>query len=407
MIERNLYIKLWEELAEEKQMIFLSGPRQVGKTTLAKAIAQKFTNSAYFNWDIISDKRLLMENPAFFENVNRKDESMPLVIFDELHKYKHWKNYLKGIYDRYADEYAFLVSGSGRLDLYQKGGDSLIGRYFTMHLFPFTIAELSTQRRAFDNFIKHPINDFDLNDPKLTSTAWQALFNMGGFPEPFTKSRATFYRKWANTYATQLVREDIRDITGVKDIDSIELLFSLLPSRVGSPLSLNNIAQDMQVAHGSIKNWLKLFETFFLIFRIPPWTRKISRAISKEKKLYLYNYPEIQDEAIRFENMVALELMRVISNWNEHGYGKFTLHYIRNKQKEEVDFLIANNASPVLLIEAKFSDDKVQRSLINFQNVLHIPAVQLVNKENVFKHIKNASHHILIITAHRWLSTLP
>ena len=407
MIERTVYIKLWEELAKEKQMIFLSGPRQVGKTTLAKAIAQKFVNATYFNWDIISNKKLLIENPAFFENINRKDASMPLVIFDELHKYKHWKNYLKGIYDQYSDEYAFLVSGSGRLDLYQKGGDSLAGRYFTMHLFPFTIAELSAGKRNFDNFIKNPLNDFDINDLKTTGTAWQILFNVGGFPEPFIKSRTAFYRKWARNYATQLVREDIRDMADVKDIDSIEILYSLLPSRVGNPLSMNNIAHDIQVAFGSIKNWLKLFEIFFLVFRISPWTRKIARAISKEKKLYLYNYPEIQDEAIRYENMVALELLRAISNWNEHGYGRFTLHYIRNKQKEEVDFLIANNANPVLLVEAKLSDDMIQRSLVNFQRILNVPAIQLVNKENVFKYIKNAPHKILIITAHRWLSSLP
>ena len=164
MNERILYTSLWQELAEDKQMVFLSGPRQVGKTTLAKMIAKNFINSVYFNWDIIANKKLLIQNPSFFENVNRKDASIPLVIFDELHKYKHWKNYLKGIYDQFSEDYLFLISGSGRLDLYRKGGDSLAGRYFMMHLFPFTLAELIANRKDFSAFIKSPLREFDFND---------------------------------------------------------------------------------------------------------------------------------------------------------------------------------------------------------------------------------------------------
>ncbi|MBU2567566.1 MAG: ATP-binding protein [Elusimicrobia bacterium] len=406
-IKRHLYIKLWRELTSEKQMVFLSGPRQVGKTTLANEIASEFKNKLYFCWDIVEHRKKLIQNPAFFENINRVDESMPLIVFDEIHKYRQWKNYLKGIYDQFADEYKFLVSGSGRLDLYQKGGDSLAGRYFQFHLFPFTLAELDGKKRNINDFLKHPINNFDINKPNITREIWQALSQFGGFPEPFTKGKKSFFTKWSVNYASQIVREDIKSISDIKNVDNVEILFSLLPSKVGSPLSVNNLVGELQVSYGSVKEWLKLFEIFYLTFRISPWTKKVSRAILKEKKLYLFNYPEIPDAGFRFENMVAVELLRAIYNWNEYGYGRFSLHYIRNKEKEEVDFVIAKDNNPVLLVETKYSGETVPKNLINFQKRLNVPAVQLVNKEHIFRYIKNEKNKILVITAYRWLSSLP
>jgi len=407
MIKRSMYLNMWQDLSSEKKMIFLSGPRQVGKTTFAQKIAEGFKNNLYFNWDIISQKRLLIQEPTFFENINRKDESIPLVIFDEIHKYSKWKNYLKGIYDEFAGDYKFLVSGSGRFDLYKKGGDSLAGRYFQLHLFPLTVAELSNKRKSFKDFAVSPLTNFDFTNLKITSKIWQTLFNVGGFPEPYVNGKKTFFNKWTANYTSQIVREDIKSISDIKNTDYIEILFSLLPKRVGSPISMNNIAEELQVSFGSIKEWLKLLEIFYLVFRIGPWTKKISRSILKEKKLYLYNYPEISDESYRFENMVAVELLRAVYNWNEYGYGRFTLHYLRNKEKEEVDFLICENNNPKILIETKFSDDAPSKNLIYFQKKLNIPAIQLVNKENVFKYLKNEQNKILIITAHIWLSTLP
>ncbi|MBL7198373.1 MAG: ATP-binding protein [Candidatus Omnitrophica bacterium] len=407
MLKRKLYINLWESLSSEKQMIFLSGPRQVGKTTLAKFIAGSYSNKYYFNWDIISNKKLLIKDPAFFQHINRVDSTKPIVILDEIHKYRQWKNYLKGIYDEFKNEYVFLVSGSGRLDTYQKGGDSLAGRYFKFHLFPFTIAELSRENRDFSDFINNPLKNFDINKSQSTKKVWNALFNTGGFPEPFVKGTKAFLTRWSLNYYHQIVREDIRDVSDIRRINSVDLLFSLLPSKVGSPLSINNLAQDIQAAFDSIKSWLALFESFYLIFRLSPWTRKVSRAISKEKKLYLFNYTEIQDKGSMFENMVALELFRAINNWNDYGLGRFTLHFIRNKEKEEVDFLIADKNNPVLLVEAKFSDEAVSKSLLHFQNDLDVPAVQLVNNENTYRYFKNGKNNILVVTAHQWLSSLP
>ena len=407
MLKRKLYTNLWESVSSEKQMVFLSGPRQVGKTTLSKFIARSYPNKYYFNWDIISNKKLLVKDPAFFQHINRVDSTKPIVILDEIHKYRQWKNYLKGIYDEFKNEYVFLISGSGRLDTYQKGGDSLAGRYFKLRLFPFTIAELSRENRDFGDFINNPLKNFNINKTQSTKKVWNTLFNMGGFPEPFTKGTKAFLTRWSLNYYHQIVREDIRDVSDIRRINSVDLLFSLLPSKVGSPLSINNLAQDIQAAFDSIKSWLALFESFYLIFRLSPWTRKVSRAISKEKKLYLFNYTEIQDKGSMFENMVALELFRAINNWNDYGLGRFTLHFIRNKEKEEVDFLIADKNNPVLLVEAKFSDEAVSKSLLRFQNDLGVPAVQLVNSENVYRYFKNGKNNILAVTAHRWLSSLP
>ncbi len=407
MYKRQLYRRLWEEQSSEKPMVFIQGPRQSGKTTFARdIIGREFKNTAYLNWDILEHKRRLIQDPYFFEKINRVDASIPLVIFDEIHKYKNWKNYLKGTYDQYSRDYRFLITGSGRLDVYQKRGDSLAGRFLEFHLFPFTAAELSGKRREFSAFLKDPLRV----EPEAgggSGPVWERLFELGGFPEPYVKGKKTFWMKWSQAYARQIIRDDIRSVLELKHIDDMEILYSLLPSRVGSPFSINNIAGDLQVTFATVKNWLRLFDMFYLTFRVGPWTRKISRAILKEKKLYLFNYPLIEDEGARFENMVALELLRAVTHWNERGLGRFSLNYIRDKEKDEVDFLIADNNKPVLMAEAKLSEESPSVSLRRFQQVLHIPAVQLIRKEGVYQSGGSGADRMLIITAHRWLSSLP
>ncbi|OGW87253.1 MAG: hypothetical protein A3A81_03735 [Omnitrophica bacterium RIFCSPLOWO2_01_FULL_45_10b] len=386
-------------------MVFLSGPRQSGKTTLARQIASQFTNSIYFNWDLVTDKKKLIEHPAFFEEIQRKDNTPPLVILDEIHKYRKWKNYLKGIYDQFSDRYRFLILGSGRLNVFQKGGDSLAGRYFQFNLWPFTLGELANRRLPFKEFLKNPIQ-FIEKDSSIEKI-WRRLFKLSGYPEPYLSGKETIYRRWSHSYRQQLIREDIRNMTEIKSIDEMEILFSLLPSRVGNPLSLASLSRDLQISPMTVHKWIKTFESFYLAFLIKPWTRKISRAITKERKLYLFDYADIPSPAARFENMAALELLRAISNWNNLGFGNFELHYLRNKEKEEADFIISKKNQPFLIVETKLSEDQVSKSLLKFQSALKIPAIQLIHQPGICRIISNHKQQILISSTTRWLPLLP
>ncbi len=406
MRSRSLYIKIWHELASEKGMIFIAGPRQSGKTTLSKLIAHSYTNNYYFNWDIAEHRTLFFSNPAFFEDVRRKNSSTPLIILDEIHKYKDWKNYLKGIYDQFHENYQFIVSGSGRLDIYQKGGDSLAGRYYMFHLFPFTIAELGKRNISIESFLKDPLQ-INMDDVERNKKIWNTLSTLSGFPEPYLSGKLTTYRRWSNTYSRQLIREDIRDIVDIKSITDLETLYLLLPSKIGSPLSVMSLANDLKISYNTVRNWLNVFERFFLIFNISTWTKKIARAIHKERKYYLWDAPRIKDLSARFENMVAVELYRAVTLWNDMGYGNFSLHFVKNKEKQEVDFLLANDNEPFLLVEAKMSDQQPSKSLQLFQRALNVPAVQLTNFGDSFKLITNNRNKILVAPAYQWLSQLP
>jgi uncharacterized protein len=409
MNKRVLYKNIWDQLSADKPLIMLAGPRQAGKTTFAQDIVSKdFTDTVYFNWDIAKDKSRLINDPVFFTKAPRKSiSSKPLVILDEIHKYRNWKNYLKGIYDQFKNDYQFLVTGSGRLEFSRKAGDSLAGRFLKFHIFPFTLAELNLSRKPQESFFDDPLNNFSPAAENQTKQAFESFWELSGFPEPFMNGKKTFWRAWSASYGQQIIRDDLRTIADIRNIDLIETLFALIPSRVGSPLSINNLAEDLQVAFDTAKNWLMLFDAFYLTFRLSPWTAKVSRSILKEKKIYLFNYPTIEDESARFENLIALEFLRAIETWNDSGWGKFSIHYLRNKDKQEVDFLIARNQKPFLLAEVKLSDENPAANLVSFQKDLNVPAIQLVKKEGVKKIYRNDKNNILVITAHRWLSALP
>jgi predicted AAA+ superfamily ATPase len=406
MKKRNLYNVLWDKFKLFKQMIFLVGPRQSGKTTFAQEIAHTYPHSTYFNWDIYDQRALLIQDPYFYAKANRDLKQSSLVIFDELHKYSEWKNYLKGAFDRDKEIFKFLVTGSGRLDLFRKGGDSLAGRYLLFHLWPFTIAELLEERDSFVDFLQNPL-DMRMNSMLSDQDTWSQLKVVGGFPDPFLMGREDFSSIWSSTYMNQLVREDIRDASGIQKIDKVEMLLSLLPYKVGSSLSLNNLAGDVGVAFDSVKNWVQLFDDFFLTFRIKAWSTKLSRMISKEQKLYFMNYTVVKNEAARFENMVALELLRAVSSWNENGFGSFQLHFVKMKDGPEVDFMICQNHEPFLLIECKLSDQVASPALEWFQDKFQIPAIQLIDTPGVCRQWKRGNLSIQIASASSWLKKLP
>ena len=242
-----------------------------------------------------------------------------------------------------------------------------------MHLWPLTLAELHNAGVSFEEFVRNPIKPHTEQTAALQST-WERLARNSGFPEPYLSGKESSYRRWAAAYHRQLVLEDIRDLTGVKHVDDMEILFSLLPSRVGAPLSIPSLATDLKTAYNTVKSWLGIFERFYLTFSLSPWTPQIARATHKERKTYLFDYASIEDPAVKFENMVALELFRAVSNWNDLGWGSFGLHYIRTKEGREVDFLVSQNRKPMFLIETKTGDDTPSPNLIRFQKALRVPA---------------------------------
>jgi len=405
MMERPLYRALAQALARSKAMVFMSGPRQAGKTTLAKAVAGGYPASLYFNWDIREDRVRLLDNPSFFTALDNPSAEAPLIVLDEIHKYRRWKNYLKGIYDAHADRYRFLVLGSGRLNIFQRGGDSLAGRYFMFSVWPFTIAELMNRRRSIEDLRRDPLDSPPPDE--RGGHLWKQLGERSGFPEPFLADTPEVYRRWSSSYHQQLIREDIRDATDLKRLDDLEALSLLLPSKAGSPLSIESLARDIEVSFKTVQAWMETLERFYLCFRLRPWFHKIARGLKKQAKLYLYDYPQIESAAARFENMVAVELWRAVSHWNEWGWGVYDLLYIRNKDGQEVDFLITERRRPWLLIEAKEAETEVAPALLKFQERLKIPALQLVNRPGVSRRDLRGGMNISVRTASDWLSGLP
>lgn len=406
MENRPSYFETWKTLAADKSMIFLAGPRQAGKTTLARMVAEGFANSHYFNWDIPEHRTRLLENPAFFTTLIRRDASMPLIILDEIHKYRDWKNYLKGVYDQFGTDYQFLVTGSGRLDLYQKGGDSLAGRYLLFNLWPFTAGELGRSTRSLTDFLADPVALPAGLDEKNVAV-WARLEILSGFPEPFLRDSLPSYRRWSSAYGQRLIREDIRELTDIRAVTDIETLYYLLPSRIGSPLSIPSLAEDLKVSYNTVQSWLAIFERFYLTFTLPTWTERISRAIQKERKVYILDTPRIKDPAARFENMVAMELWRAISSWNAVGAGDFSLHFIKNKEQQEVDFLIADGREPFLLVECKLNDEQPAKALLAAQRALRVPAVQLVSSASGYRTFANDGLPVLVAPACHWCAGLP
>ncbi len=401
MKKREYYENIWSDFNSEKKLVLISGPRQVGKTTLTKSIASKAVSSCYFNYDIPKNKALLAQNPTFFEETDRKKGENPIVIFDEIHKYKDWKNYLKGVYDGYSDYFSFIATGSGRLELFQNSGESIAGRYRMFSLFPFTIGEFFSKEPK----IKSVSELIEIPETR-SGDLWERLFNYSGFPEPFLKSSSISYNRWSNVYHKQIIREDIRNTFALKNIDAMETLYSLLPSKTGSLLSASNLSGLVKVSHKTISEWIKVFEKFFLIFTVRPYSKYLSRSILKQPKIYFYDYCLLNNLAVRFENIIAVELKRAVVNWTDFGLGNFDLFFIRNKDKKEVDFLITENNEPYIMIETKSSDTTVSKNLKLFQNLYNIPAVQLINKPGIKRQIKNGENQILVVTASDWLANL-
>lgn len=320
-----------------KKMVFIGGPRQVGKTTLSKALCHsQFANGVYLNWDNDEDRRAILRK--------QWTAGSPLVIFDELHKYPRWKQWIKGVYDKRPNDQEYLVTGSARLDVYRRGGDSLMGRYHYWRLHPLTIDELPPNISAQEGY--------------------KRLMTVGGFPEPFLAADEREARRWRRERFDRILREDIRDLESIRNIQLLSLFVDALRERVGSMITLSNIAEDLQISPKTAKNWLSVIEKMYLAFPVYPLIRKIPRAILKPPKVYFYdNGDVIEEDGSRLENLVATTLMKRL-HFIEDYYGhRSSLHYIRDKDGREVDFVTIINNTVVDLIEVKNSDPNLSSSL--------------------------------------------
>ncbi len=359
----------------KEKIVLLSGPRQVGKTTFSK---QLISSAAYLNYDSSSDRKIIRS-----EEWSR---DVDLVIFDELHKMKEWKSWIKGIFDTEGNIPAILVTGSARLDTYKKGGESLAGRFFPFRLHPLTVKEIC-------QYLKEP--------PKRALTN---LLRLGGFPEPYLKGSEVFAKRWRRIHSDTIIREDLLDLERVRDVKSIEIMVDLLKARVGSTTSYTSLANDLQVSIHTVKHWLQILENLYLIFPVRPYHKNISRSILKESKYYLYDTAAVDgDIGAKLENTVACALLRELHFIEDTTGSRVALHYLRDKEGREVDFLVVIDNRPIQLIEVKVKDDSFATSLFRFNNFLPMASpIQVVHN---LKHNKSKGA-AKMVTAYEFLKDL-
>ncbi len=406
---RYLTAEIERLLAEERKMSLIAGPRQVGKTTLAKhLLTRSKQTSAYFNWDIAADRQLILKHPDDFWMRKEALTKPPLrLALDEIHKFPRWKRFLKGLYDAHRDNLQILVTGSGKLDVYQRGGDSLFGRYHLYHLHPFTVGELLSPDRSFvstpDSFVEQIL---DSESTSAHTEALEAIERFTGFPEPLFAESEARLRRWARSHEQLIIREELRDLTRIRELGLIESLVSLLPERIGSLLSVNALRENLQVRFETVQNWLASLERLFFLFTIRPYAGKLARTLRREEKVYLFDFTAIRDSAARFENLVALHVLKLCHLWTESGHGDFQLFYVRDREKREVDFLITEHRRPFALIEAKLTASEVDSSLRYFTERLKPKySIQIVRTPDRFKNAFE-THGILLTPASQALAVM-
>ncbi|PIU29145.1 MAG: hypothetical protein COT09_02425 [Candidatus Hydromicrobium americanum] len=344
-------------------MIFLSGPRQAGKTTVS-LMAKEFTSQfSYLNWDNLDHRKIVLEgveSVASFAGLDRLTLEEPIIVFDEIHKYSKWKTFLKGFFDTYKEKVKIIVTGSSRLDIYKKGGDSLMGRYFPYRLHQLSIAELQ----------RVELSGKEINEPfQSKSNDFEKLLKNGGFPEPFIKNDPRFLNRWKTLRQEQLIREDIRDLSRIQELGQIEILAEILKHQSGQLTNYSSIAKKVNVSSDTIRRWIKTLQSFFYCFTVQPWSKNIPRSLIKEPKIYLWDWINVEEERSRVENLVASHLLKAVHFWTDCGFGQYDLWFIRDKEKREVDFLVSQDKKPWFLVEVKLSSKGgISKNLAYFQD---------------------------------------
>ena len=337
----------------KSKMVFVGGPRQVGKTTFALTFLSEPSEKhpAYLNWDNILIRSALLRGEL------PPNES--IIVLDEIHKFARWRNLVKGFYDARKSEISFIITGSARLDYYSKGGDSLQGRYHYYRLHPFSLREINT-------------------DPSQSDV--QRLLKYGGFPEPFLVAEEKFWRRWQRERLQRVIYEDIRDLENIKEISLLELLAEELPNRVGAPLSVKKLKELLQVAHETVERWLKIFERMYYCYRIPPYGSPKVRAVKKEQKLYLWDWSIVPDSGPRFENFIASQLLKYCHLMEDTEGFRMDLRFIRDTDKREIDFLVLKDGRPMFAVECKSGEKSINPALFYFMERTPIPKFYQVHE---------------------------
>jgi hypothetical protein len=406
---RTLQAVIRELCFEDHKMAFVSGPRQVGKTTLAKRLLEPRTAAAYHNWDDIAFRRIWAKAPgSTIPRAASGAEGVPLVVFDEIHKARGWKRSLKGIYDTREAPVDILVTGSARLTVYRRGGDSLMGRYHDFRLHPFTLGELDATPVREPDAVREAIFAAPGAERSESQKTLEALLRFGGFPEPLLAASERKARLWRRERVERVIREDLRDLSRIPELSRLELLASLIPERVGSPLSRAALRELLEVSFDTIRRWVTSLDDLYYLFEIKPWQRSVSRTLRKEGKVYLWDWSEVPDPAARFENLVASHLLKLCHYLTDAGYGTLALWCLRTKDGYEIDFLVTRDGRPWLPVEVKLADPTLSPSWSVFLRQLPVErGLQLVAKPGVWRSHSVAGAKVVVADAARVLGCLP
>lgn len=346
--DRYINSQIRHDLAEK--MVFIGGPRQVGKTTLAKTFIQE--PEQYLNWDLSADRRLILANQI--------DPRLELVVLDEIHKFKKWRGLLKGYYDKYSPNLNFIVTGSARLDHFRKGGDSLVGRYHYLRLHPLSLSEISRS---------------------ATPSDLEALLTFGGFPEPFLKQSTTHLNRWQRERVMRVITQDLRDLETVKDVSQIELLAESLKERVSAPLSIKSLQEDLEVSPNTVDRWIQILESLYYCYRISPYGPAKIKAVKKTRKLYLWDWSELDDAGARFENFVASHLLKFCHHQEDTLGLKTELRYFKDVVTgREIDFIVLQKNKPLFAVECKSGERELSKALSSLGQKLKIPRLYQVHR---------------------------
>ncbi len=387
-------------------MLLVAGPRQAGKTTLARSwLARRGSSDLYFNWDDAKVRAAYRSDPHFFERRARESGACPpWIALDEIHKAPGWRSLLKGWFDVFGREFRFLVTGSARLDLLRRGGDSLAGRYLHFHLFPL----------SFREFLGDPSDgspagwldgQADWEGSREGAARLDRYLACGPFPEPLLADSDRFSRRWSADYLSLLVRHDLRDLSRIVDLDRVETLVSVLPGTIASPISYSSLGRDLEVAHTTIRTWLEALRRLYLVFSIRPYAAQVRRALRKAPKWYFLDWSYVPEPAARLEDLVASALWQAGHSWTDAGHGRYEVRYFSTLDGQEIDFVLLEGGKPRAAIEVQSAELAPASALRRRAEYLGkgVLGIQVVGTPGIARQVEPG---LWVVSADRFLASL-